>query len=177
MKRNGPNTSFNGGHLQQPAPQGQIAATGFHNSSPKDHTQRSGFVSQTHNVNDHSQQRNSFRNRNSGPHQRGDGPHQRGDGTHHHNYNRREQDRGNQDWNTHRNFNGRDNHMPPRVFPRFIRPPPPPPPPNSGQFIPAPPPVRAFGGPVGFPGMLYNFKIYIFFKGYVYGLITICFQS
>lgn len=147
MKRNGANASFNGSHQQQSALQGQIAPTGFHNSSPRGHTQRSGFLSQTHNVNDHPQQRSSFRNRNGGPHQRGDN-------THHHNYgNRREQDRGNQDWNTHRNFNGRDTHMPPRVFPRFIRPPPPPPPPNSGQFIP-PPPVRPFGGPVGFPGML-----------------------
>ncbi|XP_028776620.1 la-related protein 1C isoform X2 [Neltuma alba] len=144
IKRNGPNASFNGGHQQQSAPQGQITATGFHNTSPKDHTQRSGYVSQNHNVHDHPQQRNSFRNRNGGPHQRGDG-------THHHNYgSRREQDRGNQDWNTYRNFNGRDSHMSPRVFPRFMRPPPPPPPPTSGQFIP-PPPVRPFGGPVGFP--------------------------
>ncbi|KAF7809624.1 la-related protein 1C [Senna tora] len=145
VKRNGPNASFNGGHPQQSAPQGQIAATGLHNSSLKDHTQRSGFVSQTPNVNDPPQQRNSYRNRNGGPHQRGDS-------THHHNYgSRREQDRGNQDWNTHRNFNGRDPHMPPRGFPRFIRPPPPPPPPNSGQFI--PPPLRPFGGHVGYPDL------------------------
>ncbi|XP_061367725.1 la-related protein 1C [Gastrolobium bilobum] len=130
FRHNSSNASSNGGHPQKSAPQVSIAATGSHNSSPKDHAQRSGFVS-----NDHPQQRNSFRNRNGGPHQRGDG-------AHHHNYgNRRDQD-----WNTHRNFNGRDAHMPPRVVPRFIRPPPPP---NSAQFI-HPPPVRPFGSHIGF---------------------------
>lgn len=135
VKHNGSNASSNGGHPQQSAPQVSIAAVGSHNSSPNDHPQRSGFVS-----NDHPQQRNSFRNRNGGPHQRGDG-------SHHHNYgNRRDQD-----WNTHRNFNGRDMHMPPRVAPRIIRPPPPP---NSAQFIHSPP-LRPFGSHIGFHGMVY----------------------
>ncbi|KAJ1403907.1 Winged helix-like DNA-binding domain superfamily [Sesbania bispinosa] len=130
IKHNSSNASSNGGQPQQSSSQVSTAATGSHNSSPKDHTQRSGFVS-----NDHPQQRNSFRNRNGGPHQRGDG-------AHHHSYgNRRDQD-----WNTHRNFNGRDMHVPQRAAPRFIRPPPPP---NSAQFL-HPPPVRPFGGPIGF---------------------------
>ncbi|KAI9080488.1 hypothetical protein K1719_037602 [Acacia pycnantha] len=149
IKRNGPNASFNGGHPQHFAPQGQIAATGFHNTSPKDHIQRSGYVSQSHNVNDHLQQRNSFRNRNGGLHQRVDG-------THYHNYgSRREHDRAIQDWNTHRSFNGRDTHMSPRAIPRLMRTPPPPPPPNSAQFIP-PSPVRPFAGPVGFPELTHQ---------------------
>lgn len=128
-------SSSNGGHPQQPAPQVSAAATGSHNSSSKDHTQRRGFVS-----NDHPQQRNSFRNRNGGSHQRGDG-------AHHNNYgNRRDQD-----WNTRRSFNGRDMHMPSRVAPRIMRPPPPP---NSAQFI-HPPPLQPFGGHIGFHGMVY----------------------
>lgn len=129
-------SSSNGGHPQQPAPQVSAAATGSHSSSSKDHTQRRGFVS-----NDHPQQRNSFRYRNGGPHQRGDG-------AHHNNYgNRRDQD-----WNTRRNFNGRDMHIPSRVAPRIMRPPPPPP--NSAQFI-HPPPLQPFGGHIGFHGMVY----------------------
>ncbi|CAN1341987.1 La-related protein 1C [Linum perenne] len=72
---------------------------------------------------------------------------------------RRDHDRGNQDWNSHRMFNGRDGHVQPqRVAPRFMRhPPPPPPPPASTPFI-ASPPVRAFGGPMGFPGINFNFR-------------------
>ncbi|GAU22653.1 hypothetical protein TSUD_234750 [Trifolium subterraneum] len=131
IKHNSSNVSSNGGHTQQSAPQVSIAATGSHNSSSKDHTQRSGSVSS-----DHPHQRNSFRNRNGGPHQRGDG-------SNHHNYgNRRDQD-----WNNRRNFNGRDMHVPPRVSsPRIIRPSMPP---NSPQFI-HPPPLRPYGGHMGF---------------------------
>ncbi|RDX70488.1 La-related protein 1C, partial [Mucuna pruriens] len=133
IKHQSSNASSNGGHPQQSAPQVSIAAaaTGSRNSSPKDHTQRSGFVS-----NDHPQQRNSFRNRNGGPHQRGDG-------SHHHNYgNRRDQD-----WNNNnRSFSGRDTHMSPRAVPRFMRPPPPP---NSAQFF-HPSPMRPFSGHIGF---------------------------
>ncbi|KAK7307462.1 hypothetical protein VNO77_40554 [Canavalia gladiata] len=129
-KHHSSNASSNGGHPQQYAPQVSVAATGSHNSSPKDHTHRSGFVS-----NDHPQQRNSPRNRSSGPHQRGDG-------AHHHNYgNRRDQE-----WNTNRSFNSRDTHVPPRVVPRYMRTPPPP---NSAQFF-HPPPMRPFGGHIGF---------------------------
>jgi la-related protein 1 len=128
IKHNSSNVSSNGGHTQQSALQVSIAATGSHNSSSKDHTQRSGSS-------DHPHQRNSFRNRNGGPHQRGDG-------SNHHNYgNRRDQD-----WNNRRNFNGRDMHVPPRVSPRIIRPSMPP---NSPQFI-HPPSLRPYGGHMGF---------------------------
>ncbi|TKY58306.1 La-related protein 1C [Spatholobus suberectus] len=141
FKRSNSNMSSNGGHIppQMSGPQGSMAAAGSHNynSSPKEHQPRAGFVS-----NDHPQQRNSFRHRN------GSGPHHRGDG-HHHNYGgRRDQDRANQEWNNHRNFNGRDNYMSPRFVPRFIRPPPPP---NSAQLYPPPPPMRQYGGSIGFP--------------------------
>ncbi|XP_031253508.1 la-related protein 1C-like isoform X2 [Pistacia vera] len=132
MKRNGANSSSNGGLTHPPAPQGPAVEGPLNNPSPRDH----------------SQQRGSFRNRNGNSHPRGDG-------SHHHNYGgRRDHDRGNQDWNAHRNFNGRDGHMQPqRVMQRFTRhppPPPPPPPSSSSQFIP-PPPVRPFGSPIGFP--------------------------
>ncbi|XP_061358984.1 la-related protein 1C-like [Gastrolobium bilobum] len=136
-KRSNSIPSSNGGHPPQlSTPQGSMAATGSHNhnSSPRDHQPRTGFVSS-----DHPQQRNSFRNRNGGPHHRGDG-------AHHHNYGSRRD--GNQDWNSHRNFNGRDNYMSPRFVPRFIRPPPPP---NPAQLFPPPPPMRPFGGSIGFP--------------------------
>ncbi|CAN1226600.1 La-related protein 1C [Linum perenne] len=83
-------------------------------------------------------------------------PHSRADGSYNHNYYgaRRDQDRGNQEWNAHRNFNGRDGHMQPqRVSPRFMRhQPPPPPPPASTPFLTAPP-VRPFGSPMPFAGM------------------------
>lgn len=143
-QRNNPSTSSNGGlPLQQLAPV-PVVEMAPNTPSPKDHTHRSGFSSQSHGGNDHPPQRsNSFRNRNGGSHPRGDG-------SHHHSYgNRRDQERGHQDWNAHRNFPGRDTHMQPqRVMPRYIRPPPPPPPPSSTAFI--PPPVR-FGSPIGFP--------------------------
>ncbi|KAJ7953166.1 la-related protein 1C-like [Quillaja saponaria] len=139
MRRNGSSASSNGGNPQQSTPSGPVAASTLHNSS-KENTQRSGFVSQSHNVSDHPQQRNSFRNRNGGQHQRGDG-------SHHHSYgSRREQERGSQDWNVHRNYNGRDTHVRPQV-PRFIRAPPPP---NSIPYIP-PGAVRSFGTPMGYP--------------------------
>lgn len=134
-KHHSSNASSNGGHMQHSASQVSIAATGSRNSSPKDHTQRSGFASH-----DHPQQRNSFRNRNGGQHQRGDG-------SHHHNYGNRHD----QDWNNNRTFGSRDTHVPPRVAPRFIRPPPPP---NSAQFF-HPSPMRPFGSPIGFHGMVF----------------------
>ncbi|KAL3031699.1 hypothetical protein AAZX31_02G043200 [Glycine max] len=143
FKRSNSNTSSNGGHHppQMSGPQGPIAPAGSHNynSSPKEHQPRAGFF-----PNDHLPQRNSFRYRNGG------GPHQRGDGHHHHNYGgRRDQDhRGNQDWNNHRSFNGRDNFMSPRFGPRFIRPPLPP---NPAPLFPPPPPLHPYGGSIGFP--------------------------
>ncbi|CAN0861326.1 La-related protein 1C [Linum grandiflorum] len=124
--------------------QGHAGEVHLNNPFPRDHTQRS---SQPRNCSDHSgQQRSTFRNRNGGTHPRADG-------SYNHNYGgRRDHDRGNQDWNSHRNFNGRDGHVQPqRVAPRFMRhQPPPPPPPASTPFI-ASPPVRAFGSPMGFP--------------------------
>ncbi|KAL4645540.1 hypothetical protein ACB092_02G241700 [Castanea dentata] len=142
--RNNPSTSSNGGLPPQQLAPVPVVEMAPNTPSPKDHTHRSGFSSQSHGGNDHPPQRsNSFRGRNGGSHPRGDG-------SHHHGYgNRRDQERGNQDWNAHRNFPGRDNHMQPqRVVPRFIRPPPPPPPPSSTPFIPSP--VR-FGSPISFP--------------------------
>uniref|UniRef100_A0A2N9J3G6 HTH La-type RNA-binding domain-containing protein n=1 Tax=Fagus sylvatica TaxID=28930 RepID=A0A2N9J3G6_FAGSY len=140
MKRNNTSTSSNGGLPQQQVPPVPAVEMASNNPLPKDHTHRSGFAS--HSGNDHPQHRNSFRGRNGGSHPRGDG-------SHHHNYgNRRDQERGNQDWG-HRNFTGRDTHMQtPRGVPRYIRPPPPPPPPSSAPFI---QPVRHFGSPIGFP--------------------------
>ncbi|KDP23970.1 hypothetical protein JCGZ_25358 [Jatropha curcas] len=142
MKRNSANTSSNGGTSQPPGSQPLIGEVHSNNPSPRDHSQRN---SQSRSANDHpQQQRNSFR--------RNGGPHSRGDGSHHHNYGgRRDQDRSNQDWSSHRNFNGRDPHMQQqRVVPRFMRhPPPPPPPPTTAPFI-GPPPVRGFGSPIGF---------------------------
>ncbi|XP_048431429.1 la-related protein 1C-like [Pyrus x bretschneideri] len=143
LKRNNSNASSNGGASQHQSSAGQGVELPSNNPSPKEHTPRNAFGSQSHSNNDHPQQRNSFRGRNGGSHPRGEGSH--------HNY-RRDQDRGNQDWNTHRNFNNRDNHMhSPRGVPRMMRPhqTPPPPPPNAAQFI-HQPQMRAFGGPIGF---------------------------
>ncbi|KAF5454599.1 hypothetical protein F2P56_024251 [Juglans regia] len=146
MKRHGVSTSSNGGlPPQQQAPPGAVIDGGLNNPSPKDHMQRSGFSSQSHSGNDHPPQRNSFRNRNGGSHTRGDG-------SHHHNYKgRHDHERGNSDWNAHRNFAGKDTHMQPqRVIHRFMRGPPSPQ--SSAPFIP-PPTVRPYGGPIGFPDM------------------------
>ncbi|XP_021649855.2 la-related protein 1C isoform X2 [Hevea brasiliensis] len=147
MKRNGANTSSNGGTPQPPGSQPLIGEVHLNNPSPRDHSQRN---SQSLIANNHpQQQRNSFR--------RNGGPHSRGDGSHHHNYGgRRDQDRTNQDWNTQRNFNGRDAHVQPqRVVQRFIRhPPPPPPPPTTTPFI-GSPAMRAFGSPIGFHELYY----------------------
>lgn len=146
MKRNGANNSSNGGSSQLPGSQGPVGEVHLNSPSTGEHGQRS---SQSRSADDHpqQQQRNSFRNRNGGPHSRGDG-------SYHHNYGgRRDQDRANQDWNSHRNFNGRDSHMQPqRVGQRFMRHPPPQP--TTTPFV-APPPVRPFGGPMGFPGKSY----------------------
>ncbi|CAN0861330.1 La-related protein 1C [Linum grandiflorum] len=138
-QQNGPSSS-DASSPQAAASQGHAAEGHLNNPFPRDHTQRS---SQPRNSSDHSgQQRSSFRNRNGGTHPRADGSNYGG---------RRDHDRGNQEWNSHRNFNGRDGHVQPqRVAPRFMRHPPPPPPPASTPFI-AAPPVRAFGSPMGFP--------------------------
>ncbi|XP_050383026.1 la-related protein 1C-like [Argentina anserina] len=142
-QRNNPSASANGGVPQHLTSTGQGVEVTANNPSPKEHNRRSAFGSQTQSSNDHPQQRNSFRNRNGGPHPRGDG-------THHHNYGSRHQDRGSQDWNNHRNFTNRDNHMhPQRVAPRGIRPThQAPAPPHAPAFIPQP--IRPYPGHLGF---------------------------
>uniref|UniRef100_A0A6N2N4B5 HTH La-type RNA-binding domain-containing protein n=1 Tax=Salix viminalis TaxID=40686 RepID=A0A6N2N4B5_SALVM len=144
MKRNGANTTSNVGAPQSPGSQGVAGEGNLNNSSSGDHGQRN---SHSRSFNDHpQQQRNSFRNRNVGPHSRGDG-------SHHHSYGgrRNDQDRSNQDWNAHRNFNRDGSHVQPSqgVSPRLMRHQPPPP--AATTFV-APPPVRPFG-PMGFPDM------------------------
>ncbi|KAJ4967142.1 hypothetical protein NE237_018991 [Protea cynaroides] len=172
MKRGGGGGGpANGGFTQSPPPppppqpvempqnnSGKLA-TVIPDSSPREHPPKSssnwetgprggGFGSQPHGS-DHPQHRSSFRRGNGGSHPRGDGPY-------HNNSNnnfggRRDQDRGNYEWNPHRSFNSRDVHMQQQgVVPRaaFIRPPPP----TSAPFV-SPPPVRPFGNPMGFPDM------------------------
>ncbi|KAG4175248.1 hypothetical protein ERO13_A11G172800v2 [Gossypium hirsutum] len=142
MKRNSNNSASSGG-LLQPPPEGPLVEAPV--NGPSSRIQRSGFVSQA--GNDHP--RNSFRHRNAGQRPRGDG-------SHHQNYGgRRNPALGNQDWNG-RNFNSRDAHMQPRVVPRLMRHQPPAPPPNAAPFI-APPPVRPFGTPVGYPELASQF--------------------
>ncbi|XP_044506767.1 la-related protein 1C-like [Mangifera indica] len=132
IKRNGAVSFSNGDLTDQSALQGPAVEGPINNHSPRDL----------------SQQRGSFRNRNGNSHPGRDG-------SQHPNYGgRRDHDRGNQDWNAHRNFNSRDGHMQhQRVVQRFVRHPPPPPPPplaSSSQYIP-PLPVRPFGNHIGFP--------------------------
>lgn len=153
--------SANGGFSQPHSPQpqdsvGEIPANtsgkpaAVAESSPRDHphkeSQRGGFGSQSHGGNEQQHQRNSFRRGNGGPHPRGDG-------SYHHSYGgKRDQDRGNQEWNPHnRSFGPRDAHLQPqRGFPRgFIRPSVH----TSTPFIPppVPVPVRTFGNPMVYP--------------------------
>ncbi|GKV45096.1 hypothetical protein SLEP1_g52218 [Rubroshorea leprosula] len=137
MKRNNSGVS-------QPPPAGSAVEASLNSPSSRDHA-RGGFISQSHSGNDHPQHRNSFRIRNGGPHPRGDGSHTQNYGG------RRNQDHGNQDWNHHRNFNGRDAPMQSsqRGVPRFPRHGPPPPP-NPAPYMP-PPPSRPFGNPMAYP--------------------------
>lgn len=139
MRRNGSSNSHNSSLPQQSAPSSPVIDPAPNNSS-KDQTQRTAFIpSQSHSDHGHQQPRNSFRSR-------GGGSHPRGDNSHHHNYgSRRDHDRGNQDWNSNRNYNA----QPQRVVHRFIRPPPPPPP-NTTGFI-SSPTMRPIGGPLPFP--------------------------
>ncbi|GLT74137.1 hypothetical protein SLA2020_459520 [Shorea laevis] len=137
MKRN------NSGLSQPPPSPGSAVEASLSSPSSRDHA-RGGFISQSHSGNDHPQHRNSFRSRNGGPHPRGDGSHTQNYGG------RRNQDHGNQDWNHHRNFNGRDAPMQsPRGAPRFLRHGQPPAP-NPAPYMP-PPPSWHFGNPMGFP--------------------------
>ncbi|KAB2036515.1 hypothetical protein ES319_D03G006600v1 [Gossypium barbadense] len=143
MKLNSNNSASNGG-LSQAPPQDPLVESPVNSPSSRDHVQRSSFVSQSHTSgNDQPHPRNSFRQRNGGPHPRGDG-------SHHQNFGgRRNQDHGNHEWNG-RSFNNRDSHMQPRVAPRLMRHPPPPLLPNTLPFI-AHTPMQPFGTPMGYP--------------------------
>ncbi|GLU19732.1 hypothetical protein SLE2022_359640 [Rubroshorea leprosula] len=145
MKRGGASSNGSLSQLPPPPPPGSAVEAPL-NSPSRDHAQRTGFILQSHSGNDHPQHRNSYRNRNGGPHPRGDGSHTQNYGR------RRNQDHGNQDWNNHRNLNGRDAHLQPqRGFPRLRHGPPPPPAlPTTPQYM-AHPPSQPFGTPIGFP--------------------------
>uniref|UniRef100_A0A9I9CSW4 HTH La-type RNA-binding domain-containing protein n=2 Tax=Cucumis melo TaxID=3656 RepID=A0A9I9CSW4_CUCME len=135
MKRSGAASSYSGGVSQQSATSVSTIDTTPSNPSSKDHMQRNSFASQSHNDHNyqHQHQPNSFRSRGSG--------YPRGDSSHHHNHgSRRDQDRGNHDWNPHRNYG-----QPQRVVQRYIRPPPPP---SNATFIPSS--MRPLGGPIPF---------------------------
>lgn len=150
MRRNGFGNSHNSGLPQQSALSSPVIDTTPNNAS-KDQTQRTTFASQSHNDHGHQQARNSFSR------SRGGGSHPRGDNSHYHNHGgRRDHDRGNQDWNSNRNFNA----QPHRVVHRLMRPPPPP---NTAPFIP-PPPMRPLGGPIPFSGRLYI--LFVRFHGF-----------
>lgn len=170
FRRSNSNASSNGGRQppQMSVPQGFVAVppgSHNHNSAQIDHLPRAGFV-----PNDQPQRRNSFRNRNGG------GLQPRGDGSHHFNSgSRRDQDRGNQDWNAHnRNFNNRDNYRSPRFVPQFVRPPPPT---NHAQYYPPPPPpIPPYMGSYGYHGMLSYAVLTLkcYFVNYVHALMIIC---
>ncbi|CAI9763523.1 unnamed protein product [Fraxinus pennsylvanica] len=110
-------------------------------SSARDNTNREGGQSGgSHGGNVLQQQRNSFRRGSGGPHPRGDVSHFHGRGG------RRDRERGNQDWDTHRSFGSREGNMPQqRVASRpFLRGPVP-----STPYIPPPLAVRPpFGTPM-----------------------------
>ncbi|GAB4848439.1 hypothetical protein Ancab_003135 [Ancistrocladus abbreviatus] len=113
-----------------------------HSSSHRETGQRSG--------NDHQNQRTSSRRGSGGSYSRGDSfPHQNHGG-------RRDQDRGNHDWNRQRNFNGRDAAMQiPRAYPRdFFTPLPL----DSAQFIP-PSMIRPIAGPMGIPELQHMYMV------------------
>ncbi|KAK9670658.1 hypothetical protein RND81_13G215900 [Saponaria officinalis] len=85
---------------------------------------------------EHPHHRNSYRKGNGGPQSRGDGSHQTYGGR------RRDQERGNHDWNHQKSFNGRDASLQPSVVSRgFVRPPP-----VSAPFV-HPPPLQPFINP------------------------------
>lgn len=140
MKRSGAgNNSYNGGVSQQSTTPGSVVETAPSNPSSKDQFERSTFASHSHINHNYQHQRNSFRSRGSG--------YPRGDGSHHQSHgSRRDQDRGNHDWNLHRNSG-----QPQRVVQRYIRHPPAP---NTATFI--SPSMRPLGGPIHFHGKIYT---------------------
>ncbi|XP_059293017.1 la-related protein 1C [Lycium ferocissimum] len=163
IKRGGGNQSnypsSNGGFPQQQPLQGSVVEITQNNSGKsgnsgaestlrvnnhRDGGQRGGFGSQSPGGNEHQQHRSSYRRGNGGPHPRGDG-------SYHHGYGgRRDQERGNQDWNPNRSFGSRDANMQPQRGPTgpFFRGPPH----ASPHFMPQPLPVRPpFGAPMVYP--------------------------
>ncbi|KAJ4871795.1 La-related protein 1C [Raphanus sativus] len=147
FKRNGASAN---GTVPQPTAQGSLVeGASSHNPSPRGQSQKNnGFAaSQTHGGGTTDNQRDSHRNQNGNHH-------------HHHHQNhggRRNQEHGNQNWNFHRSFNGRDgnNAQSQRGAPAFVRYAPPPPPPPPVQAIPpqfmAAQSIQSFGSPVPFP--------------------------
>ncbi|KAG9132316.1 hypothetical protein Leryth_012991 [Lithospermum erythrorhizon] len=112
-------------------------------SLSEENPQRGGFGPQSNSGGEH-QQRNSYRRGTGGPHPRGNGLHYPNHGG------RRDQDRGNQDRNPHRNFGGRGAHMQPqRGSSRpFVRGPPHP---NTSYVPPLFPVHPSFGTPMVYP--------------------------
>ncbi|GAA0149020.1 RNA metabolism protein [Lithospermum erythrorhizon] len=154
------NMPSNGGFSQAPPPQGMVGELTPNNrgksslfsgeTSAKENTHiegvgesgEPGSQSPSGRMN---QQRSSYRRGSSGPHNR--------DGSQHHSHGgRRDQDRGNQDWNPHRNFGSRDAQMQPqrgssRPFFRG------PPHSNTTFIVPSPIAVRPpFVAPMIYPG-------------------------
>ncbi|KAL9229605.1 hypothetical protein vseg_005055 [Gypsophila vaccaria] len=154
MKRDGEgNSQANGAFSQQSSQPGGDGSHHHHNyPSPKansgssenfgkDNVQSHGHreSGQRNAGGEHPHHRNSFRKGNGGPQSRGDGSHQTYGGR------RRDQERGNHDWNHQKSFNGRDAPLQPSVVSRgFVRPPPPPP--VSAPFV-HPPPLQSFMNP------------------------------
>lgn len=168
MKRSGGNSSANAsanGVVSQPPPNIQDSVveashnvSGKHGNvaeqpSPREHghkeSQRGGVGSQGHGGNDNHHQRGSYR--------RGNG------GSYNHNYGgKRDNDRGNQEWNQHsRSFNNRDTNLQSqRGFSRgYMRPTVH----TPTSFIPPPlpVPVQSFGNNMMYPGEVFCDHIFI----------------
>ncbi|KAK4781116.1 hypothetical protein SAY87_017222 [Trapa incisa] len=121
MKRNGGASA--GSVLPQAPPLLEQSAEMQPRLSPRYHSPRGNFASQSHGGNDYSRhQRNSFRNRNGGMQPRGDGFHHQNFGGRH------DQERGSQERNSHRSF-GSNGDQQQRANQVNIRPQPSPPPP------------------------------------------------
>uniref|UniRef100_A0A7N0TNA3 HTH La-type RNA-binding domain-containing protein n=1 Tax=Kalanchoe fedtschenkoi TaxID=63787 RepID=A0A7N0TNA3_KALFE len=156
FKRHGGNASGNNGSPTQPLPPptlGQSASLPHNQNTSSSHknfnlesVQMVASESQSHRTNDRTQHSN--------PHRRGNGPHQHGDSSYSHRYGaRNDQDRPNREWNSQRNFNGRDVHPRatgalPRGIIRHI-----PMPHGSAPYVAPPlsPTVQPFGPPVTYP--------------------------
>ncbi|KNA18196.1 hypothetical protein SOVF_073100 [Spinacia oleracea] len=141
IKRDGGgNQQANGAFTHQLSPAAEDLPNHSHSSTKSTSDNHHGHREQgsRNTSGDHPQTRNSYR-RGSGSHQNYGG--RRGD-----------QDRGNNDWNHQRSFNGRDSTMQQRVSPRgYARPVAPP---VSAPFV-HPASMRPFMGPMGLADMYY----------------------